>query len=199
MREYQTNTAGEPAATRSRAKKAGSMHEALSWVLAISVAVAAAFLIRAFLFEFVLVDGPSMQPTLETGERIAIEKVSRYSGLPNRGDIVIVHYPNRTENFVKRAIALPGETIEIRNSTVYIDGEPLEEDYVSDFEYFDYGPLTVPEGHVFVMGDNRYNSMDSRALQVGPIPQDAIVGRGLFVIWPPESMHWITADSENEQ
>ncbi|MBD5560276.1 MAG: signal peptidase I [Clostridia bacterium] len=175
------------------------MHEALSWVLAISVAVAAAFLIRAFLFEFVLVDGPSMQPTLETGERIAIEKVSRYSGLPNRGDIVIVHYPNRTENFVKRAIALPGETIEIRNSTVYIDGEPLEEDYVSDFEYFDYGPLTVPEGHVFVMGDNRYNSMDSRALQVGPIPQDAIVGRGLFVIWPPESMHWITADSENEQ
>lgn len=184
----------DPESSRTASKKRSAGREALSWVLSIAVAVAAAFLIRAFLFEFVLVDGPSMQPTLETGERIAIEKVSRYQGLPERGDIVIVNYPNRTENFVKRAIGLPGETIEIRDSTVYIDGVPLEEDYVNPVPYFDYGPTVVPEGHVFVMGDNRANSMDSRAGQVGPIPEDAIVGHGLFVIWPPDKMHWITSD-----
>lgn len=185
---------GDATAKKQRSRR----REAVSWIVAIGVAVAAAFLIRAFLFEFVLVDGPSMFPTLETGERIAIEKVSRYAGLPKRGDIVIVHYPNRTENFVKRAIGLPGETIEVRDSVVYIDGVPLEEDYVNPLEYFDYGPTVVPEGHVFVMGDNRANSMDSRAIQVGPIPQDAIVGRGLLITWPLDRIQWITNDNGSD-
>lgn len=177
------------AARRGRSTR----RELLSWILVIVIAVGGALLIRAFLLEFVLVDGPSMNPTLQTGERLIIEKVSRYAGLPDRGDIVIVHYPERTENFIKRTIALPGETVEIRDSVVYIDGVPLEEGYISPEPYADYGPFTVPPDHIFVMGDNRANSMDSRALQVGPIPSDAIVGHGLFVVWPLDQMHWISS------
>lgn len=169
-------------------KKTSTKHEVISWLLAIGIAVGTAFLIRAFLFEFVVVDGPSMNPTLQTDERIVIEKVSRYFSLPDRGEVVVVHYPNRTENFVKRVIGLPGETLEIRNSIVYINGTPLEEDYVNPVPYPDYGPVVVPEDHIFVMGDNRANSSDSRMLSVGAIPADAIVGHGLFVAWPFDSI-----------
>ncbi|MEA4853735.1 MAG: signal peptidase I [Christensenella sp.] len=153
------------------------------WVLAIAIAVAAAFLIRAFLFEIILVDGPSMQPTLQTNERLAVEKVTRYASLPQRGDIIIVHYPNGTDNnYVKRAIGLPGETIEIKDSIVYVDGQPLQEDYISLQAYPDMAAITVPGDAVFVLGDNRANSTDSRV--VGPIPHDMIVGHAMAVIWP---------------
>nr|WP_147568120.1 signal peptidase I [Christensenella intestinihominis] len=158
------------------------------WVLAIGIAVAVAFLVRAFLFEIILVDGPSMQPTLHTDERLAVEKVSRYAGLPERGDIIIVHYSDGTNNnYVKRAIGLPGDTVEVRDSTVYINGEALSEDYTNKAEpYADMGPVTVPEDTVFVMGDNRANSMDSR--MVGPIRHDQIVGHAMAVIFPFNEM-----------
>lgn len=153
------------------------------WVLAIVIAVAAAFLIRAFLFEIIMVDGPSMQPTLHTDERLAVEKVTRYGGLPQRGEIIIVHYPDGTNrNYVKRVIALPGETVEIKGSTAYVDGQALEEAYVSPEPYQDMPAAVVPEDSVFVMGDNRANSMDSR--MVGAIPHDQIVGHAMAVIFP---------------
>lgn len=189
-----TSEQTQPAAA---AKKKSGKKEALGWVAAIAVAIAVAFLIRGFLFEFIVVDGPSMQPTLETGERLGVEKVSRYSSLPERGDIVIVHFPRRTENFVKRAIGLPGDTIEIRDSVVYVNGEPLEEDYVNPLPYEDFGPVVVEEDHIFVMGDNRANSTDSRALQVGAIPHSAIVGRAVFVAWPPDRMQIITNEDQS--
>lgn len=153
------------------------------WIIAIGVAVAVAFLVRAFLFEIILVDGPSMQPTLHTNERLAVEKVSRYAGLPNHGDIIIVHYPDGTDrNYVKRAIGLPGDTIEIKDSVVYRNGEALQEDYISEEPYADMEATVVPEDAVFVMGDNRANSMDSRI--VGPITHDRIVGHAMAVIFP---------------
>lgn len=153
------------------------------WIIAIGVAVAVAFLVRAFLFEIIMVDGPSMQPTLHTDERLAVEKVSRYAGLPNHGDIIIVHYPDGTNrNYVKRAIGLPGDTIEIKDSVVYRNGESLREDYISEEPYADMEATIVPENSVFVMGDNRANSMDSRI--VGPITHDQIVGHAMAVIFP---------------
>lgn len=160
-------------------------------MLSIGLAVIAAFAIRGFLFEIILVDGESMEPTLHTDERIGIEKVTRYSRLPNRGDIIIVKYPNMDGTYVKRAIGLPGETVEVRDSTVYIDGIPLEEGYVSNEPYADMDPVVVPEDSVFVMGDNRAHSMDSRASYIGAIPQSDIIGHGLFVLWPFDSMHMI--------
>lgn len=153
------------------------------WIIAIGIAVAVAFLVRAFLFEIILVDGPSMQPTLHTDERLAVEKVTRYGGLPERGDIIIVHYPDGTDrNYVKRTIGLPGETVEIKNSVVYINGEALSEDYISPEAYPDMEAVVVPEDSVFVIGDNRANSMDSR--MVGPIAHDQIVGHAMAVLFP---------------
>ena len=168
---------------KQQKQKSSKSRAVLGWVIAIAVAVAVAFLIRAFVFEIIMVDGPSMQPTLHTNERLAVEKVTRYGGLPQRGEIVIVHYPNGTNNnYVKRVIGLPGETVEVKNSVVYINGQPLSEDYVSSEAYADMGAVTVPENSVFVMGDNRANSEDSR--YVGAIARDQIVGHAMAVIWP---------------
>jgi signal peptidase I len=161
-------------------------------VLSVSLAVAAAFLIRAFVFEIIRVDGTSMFPTLYTNERVAIEKVKRYGGMPKRGDIIIVEYPGMDGTYVKRAIGLPGETIEIRDNTVYINGTPLVETYINPMPYGDMDAVLVPDGHVFVMGDNRARSLDSRATAIGPISHDAIIGHGLFVIWPFSEIRGIT-------
>lgn len=178
-----------PAKRLIRKRERNRAKEILGWVLSIGIAISAAFLIRAFVFEIILVDGDSMFPTLFTNERVAIEKLTRYGGMPERGDIIIVKYPNMDGTFVKRAMGLPGETIEIKDSVVYIDGEPIAEDYINPEPYADMDAFTVPEDHVFVMGDNRAHSLDSRAEYIGPIPHSDIVGHGLFVIWPLTNMH----------
>lgn len=178
-------------AHRTTKKATGKTRELLSWILSIGLAVLAAFAIRGFLFEIILVDGESMEPTLHTDERIGIEKVTRYSSLPSRGDIIIVKYPDMDGTYVKRTIGLPGETVEVRNSTVYVNGMPLDEGYVSLEPYADMDPVVVPEDSVFVMGDNRAHSMDSRASYIGAIPRSDIIGHGLFVLWPFDSIHMI--------
>lgn len=185
----QSPPARSAAASGKRGRK-----EAWGWLAAIVSAVIVALLIRGFLFEIILVEGESMMPTLLTDERIGIEKVTRYASLPQRGDIVIVRYPDMEGTYVKRTIGLPGETVEVRDSTVYIDGRPLYEDYVADEPYADMDPVVVPENCIFVMGDNRAHSMDSRASYIGPISRDAILGHGLFVLWPLENMHTINDD-----
>ena len=180
---------GSRAAKRNEEKKKNIW----GWILAVGIAVGIALLVRAFLFEIILVDGPSMEPTLYTNERLAVEKVSRYAGLPQRGDIVIVHYSDGTDNnYVKRVIGLPGETVEVRNSTVYINGEALAEDFVSAKPYEDMAPVTVPEDTIFVMGDNRANSTDSRI--VGPVRQDQIVGHAFAVLYPFDKMRGLAGD-----
>lgn len=178
-------------AQRAHRRTRGRSRELLSWVLSIALAVLAAFAIRGFVFEIILVDGESMEPTLHTDERLGIEKITRYTKLPSRGDIIIVKYPNMDGTYVKRTIGLPGETVEVRNSTVYIDGVPLDEDYVSSEPYADMAPVVVPPDSVFVMGDNRAHSMDSRASYIGAIPRSDIIGHGMFVMWPLENIHMI--------
>ncbi|MGI6153531.1 MAG: signal peptidase I [Christensenellaceae bacterium] len=178
---YRNRSGGNTRVKRKKNQKSS----ALGWVISIAAAVCIAIFVRLFVFEIILVDGQSMQPTLYTNERVAVEKVSRYFGLPKRGDVVIVHYPDIDGTFVKRTIALPGETVEIKDSTVYIDGQPLSEEYINHEEpYGDMAATVVPEGHVFVMGDNRAHSLDSRTYYIGPISKDQIVGHGMFVIWP---------------
>lgn len=160
------------------------------WIFSILAAIIIALLVRSFLFEIIMVDGDSMVPTLQNDEKLAVEKVSRYFGLPERGDIIIVHYPNMEGTYVKRVMGLPGDTIEIKDSTVYVNGQPLTESYINNTEpYMDMEAVTVPEDTVFVMGDNRAHSLDSRTNYIGPIATDQIVGHAMSVIWPLDKIH----------
>jgi len=139
--------------------------------------------INVFVAEAALVEeGPSMQPNLYRGDRVMTEKVSYRFAPPQRGDVVIVRRPAPEVSLIKRVVALPGEVVEVRQGHVWIDGEPIAEPWVTYWGGPDYGPARVPEEHVFVLGDNRPNSRDSR--EVGPVPFSAVRGHALFVYWP---------------
>jgi len=172
-----------------RVEKTQKKESGLGWIISIAIAVAIAVLVRTFIFEPIQVDGESMSPTLHSHQSLGVEKVSRYFGLPERGKIVIVHYPKSDDAYVKRVIGLPGETVEIKDSTVYVNGSPLSESYTSQDSYHDMDPVTVPEDSIFVMGDNRANSQDSR--YVGSIKENLIIGRALFIIWPLNEIRWV--------
>lgn len=157
----------------------------LDFLISLAFLAVIALGIRAFLLEPVRVDGDSMAPTLLNGERMFVEKVSHWFGCPERGDIIICYYPGYTETCVKRVIATAGETVAVRDGKVYIDGAALDESAYWNGEMLgDFGPITVPEGEVFVMGDNRNASKDSRNPSVGTIPFLEIVGRVRAVILP---------------
>ncbi len=158
--------------------------EVTEWVFSIIIAVALALLIHNFVFQIVRVDGPSMQPTLYTDERMAVTIFSYYFNSPERGDIVVTKYPEDDRNFVKRVIGLPGETLKIENGKVYIDGVELDEPYINEEIINNYGDITIPEGKFMVMGDNRNNSRDSRYIDVGPLDEELIVGKVQYVVWP---------------
>ena len=143
-----------------------------------------ALLIHLFLAQATRVEGYSMEPTLYGHQRLIIEKLSYRFHEPERGDIVVVRVPQFDKLLIKRVIGLPGETLEVREGIVYIDGAPLDEPYVNGRPRGDYPPLTIPEGYVFVMGDNRNNSNDSRSF--GPVPIENIVGHAWMRYWPPD-------------
>jgi signal peptidase I len=153
-------------------------------------AVLIAIFINLFLVQATQVLGQSMEPNLHTQQRVLVEKVSyRFLRAPKRGDIVVIDLDreNKTDDMlIKRVIGLPGDTIEIRSGEVYIDGERLEESWMPNVGGGSYGPTTIPPLHVFVMGDNRGASNDSRSF--GPVPVDNLVGRAWFSYWPPEDV-----------
>ena len=139
--------------------------EILSWIFTIAVAVAAALLIRTFLFEPIRVDGHSMCDTLQDGEIMLVTKPEYLFGDPQYGDVVICKYPGRTENFVKRVMGLPGDVIEVRSNVVYRNGEALDEPYLTperNNDGFSMDPFTLGDDEYFVMGDNLDNSHDCR-------------------------------------
>lgn len=148
------------------------------------VALVLALAIRAFVVESFVVDGVSMEPVLHDGERLLVDKLTYRWRAPQRFDVVVFRYPlDPSRDFVKRVIGLPGETVEIREGRVYVDGRPLAEPYVAERAPDFYPPVTVPPGHVFVLGDNRPHSDDSRSGWTVPIRD--IIGRAWFVYWPP--------------
>jgi signal peptidase I len=151
----------------------------------ILLALLITLVVNTYVAQATTIEGPSMQPNLYYGERVMVEKVTYhlFHG-PRRGDIVVVDVPDSTEPLIKRVVALSGETIEIRGGQVYIDGEPIEEPWVEYTATQDFPPTTVPPLHVFIIGDNRPNSRDSRAF--GPVHVDQIEGRALFIYWPPK-------------
>ena len=152
----------------------------------IAPAFVIALLINFFLAQSTYVHGQSMEPNLHTDQRLIVEKVSYRLHPPWRGDIVVIDLDTSQVPLIKRVIGLPGERIEIRNNQVFIDGIMLQEDYLTDVVQRDYGPVEVSAGHVFVMGDNRGASNDSR--RFGTVPLDRIVGRAWISYWPPEAV-----------
>jgi len=167
------------------------------WALVVVIALVVALGVRTFLLAHFVVEGSSMYSTLETGDRVFVNKVSYRLHDPNRGDVVVLHEIRGTSerDLIKRVVAIGGEEVEIRSCEVRIDGQLLIEPYLDPTVVTpgncggDFGPLIVPEGTVFVMGDNRAGSQDSRAL--GPILLDDIVGRAFVVFWPQSNWQWL--------
>jgi signal peptidase I len=163
----------------------GLHRELRSWARDLVVALGLATVIIIFLYQPVKVEGTSMAPLLSDQERIFINKfVYRFEPI-ERGDVVVFWYPlDRTKSFIKRVVGLPGDMVEIQQGRVYINSMPLEEPYVPpQFEdTTGYGPMRVPTGSYFVMGDHRISSNDSRVF--GPVPQAFIYGKAVFAYWP---------------
>jgi signal peptidase I len=184
--------AGRPAAVDAPPPEAGEpkpsgFRNAVEWVAIAGGALLVAFLIKTFLLQAFYIPSLSMAPTLKINDRVLVNKLSYDLHDVNRGDLVVFESPpnegTQTKDLIKRVIGLPGETVESKDGHIVIDGRILEEPYLGPDVVT--GPMektTVPEKHVFVMGDNRPNSRDSRYF--GAIPQSLIVGRAFVRVWP---------------
>jgi signal peptidase I len=177
------NNAQEP----EQDKKSSRKTDAFDWVQCIVTALVVCILLFVFVGRTVGVEGPSMQSTLWEGDTLIISKLF-YT--PKQGDIVILRKDSfKQEPIVKRIIALEGQTVDIdfEQGIVYVDGQALEEDYINDYTYrsldFD-GEITVPEGCVFVMGDNRNQSSDSRDARIGCVDTRYIIGKAYLRVMP---------------
>ena len=190
-----------------RAPKKSWRRELREWIVSIAAALMIVFILRTYVFQIIRVDGDSMYSTLLNNERLLVSVLDVRLGNVERGDIVICHYPNRGRtNFVKRAVAVPGDQVYRQNGVTHVvyevNGEIVDEMLDERMsQYFltpssdDYAPYTLGENEYFVVGDNRYNSHDSRdwndsqpVNDVGPITGDMLVGEVKAVIWPIASI-----------
>ena len=159
--------------------------ELKSWIISIVLAIVVALLIRNFVVELYVVDGPSMQPTLLDGERLVVNKFIYHWRDPIKSEVVIFRYPrDHSRDFIKRVIAVGGDTIEIKDGHVYVNDALVNEDYISEKTRTEYPKQTVPEGTLFVCGDNRRNSLDSRFPDVGFVPLELVKGKATLIFWP---------------
>ena len=157
----------------------------VSFLLYIALVVLVALTIRSFIAEPIRVDGDSMIPTLVHNEDMLVEKMSYWFSDPLRGDIIICFYPGYTESCDKRVIGLPGETVSVKDGKIYINDVALDESaYWSGEIVGNTDPVTVGAREVFVVGDNRNGSKDSRNPTVGSIPYAKVVGRVVAVVYP---------------
>ena len=138
----------------------------------------------------VRVDGASMLPTLTNGELVIVNKLAYRLGEPSRGDIIVFHFPvDPSQEFIKRVIGLPGDQVNIHKGAILINGQRLEEPYLPVTTNYD-GDWTVGDDQLFVLGDNRNNSLDSH--NWGTVPMDYVIGKALFIYWPLNSLGIIT-------
>ncbi|MFC4024268.1 signal peptidase I [Oceanobacillus longus] len=159
-------------------------NEWYEWAKAIIIAILIALFLRTFIFATSIVEGESMDPTLEDGERVIFNKLIYILDEPDRGEVVIIQRP--TKNYVKRVIGLPGETIKLTGNNLIIDGEEYSQTFLSDeaqYKTGNFGPIRIPDDSYFVMGDNRAISKDSRN-GLGFIHKEEIIGRSELIIYP---------------
>ncbi len=161
--------------------------EVWSWVKTIALALVLAFIINSFIIVNATVPTGSMENTIMPNDRIIALRLTYYFEKPERGDIVVFKYPDdESVLYVKRVIGLPGETVDIRDGKVYIDGSetPLADEYVKETPLGDFGPYEVPEGHYFMMGDNRNESKDSRYWDNTYVAENKILGKVYLKYFP---------------
>ena len=159
------------------------------WVYTLGLAVLLSLFVRTYVAEARWVPTESMYPTIKIGDHLLVDKVSYKINSFQRGDVVVFKAPpatNRNEVMVKRLIGLPGDTIEIKNGVTYINNAILKEPYVTEKVYTDFEPFKIPEGSLFMMGDNRNNSYDSRSW--GVVPADYVIGKALVCYYPFNSI-----------
>ncbi len=170
----------------------------LEWLGVIGGGIAIALLVEAFLIQAFWIPSPSMEPTLDVGDRVLVNKLSYKFHDVHRGDVVVFERPpsastgedGEIKDLIKRVIAVGGDTIEGREGEVYVNGEHIDENYLEPGTPTDNLPLkTIPDGHVFVMGDNRTNSEDSRIF--GTIDEGDIVGRAFIRVLPITDIGWL--------
>jgi len=168
------------------------------WVPTLFWALVFALILRTYAVATFYIPSGSMENTLLNHDMLIADKLS-YKVLhraPQRGDVMIFQNPqNRKQDYIKRVIGLPGDTIEVRDGVVYVNGEALEEDYIKERPYRSYGPNKVPDGHYFMMGDNRNNSVDSRVW--GAVDRSLFEGRAVVVFWPLNRIHLIRHHFDN--
>ena len=202
--DFDDAATGEAVRSDLNAKQRSHMRAVWEWVFVVVIAIGAAMFIRVFLFQQYYIDGPSMQTTLMPQDRVLVNKMSYKLHDVHRGDVIVfdrVTNEVQHDDLIKRVLGLPGEALEIRSCVVYIDGIRVEEPYLnleqtSQIEpsarcgsHTDMAPVVIPEDMVFVMGDNRLQSFDSR--DFGPIEIDKVRGRAFVVIWPASVWAWL--------
>jgi signal peptidase I len=179
-------TPDEPVATEPAANH--HVRNMVEWVAIVAGALAVALVVKTFLVQAFFIPSLSMYPTLDVGDRVLVNKLSYKMHDVHRGDLVVFERPpgqtaSAIKDLIKRVVGLPGDTLESRNGSVYVDGKKLDEPYLPAGVTTESLPRQqIPAGRVFVMGDNRSNSSDSRVF--GPIDEDTIVGRAFVRVWP---------------
>jgi signal peptidase I len=173
-------------------------------VRVLAIALVIALVLRLWVAEPRFIPSNSMEPTLHIGDRLIVEKVSYHLHPPQPGDIVVFHPPEQLypygysaqQAFIKRVVAVPGQTVTVTGQRVYVDGVPQTEPYIQAPPAYEMVPVRVPPGGVFVLGDNRNDSNDSHVW--GILPQANIVGRALIRFWPLEQWQWLTRSTALE-
>lgn len=184
------STLWRPRRVTSKPEIGGKGFLARVWHKLITIALPAALIalfINVFVAQAMLVHGPSMQPNLFYNHRVVVDKITyRFTSSPRRGDVVVIDRPSEKNLLVKRVVALPGETVSIQSGQVFINGQLLAETWTTHHDNLDYPSTFVPARHVFVLGDNRVRSRDSRFF--GPVPVEQITGHVRFIVWPLDSI-----------
>ncbi len=175
--------------TRQKEKKKKSAARGLiSWAITLGVAVAVALIISNFVLANASVISGSMETTVMTGDRVLCNRLAYIGSEPKRFDIIFFKFEEEEtpSNYLKRVIGLPGETLEIKDGKVYVNGaeDPLPDEFIQGVPHGDYGPFNVPEGHYFLLGDNRNVSFDSKDWQNPYIAKEKIIGKAFFVYYP---------------
>ncbi|CAM4279003.1 signal peptidase I [Paenibacillus endophyticus] len=205
LADNEQNIPNRSAAHASGARKQGGAYkEIVEWIKALVIAVVLVFLIRQFLFSPFIVDGPSMQPNFETGERLIVNKILYSIREPKFGEVVVFDVPEQGRKFIKRVIGVPGDKIKLDGDDLYINDKKIDEPYLKEAieaahangqlynekgATSDVADLVVPEDTIFALGDNRSDSTDSRV--IGFVSDKEIVGRADIIFWPLNKLEFI--------